>query len=66
MAYAIGVGLTNECKLRCPHYYRPDAVIDRLTLQDIQRVCEAIPVRSMNLGVGETVCIPTAMPFSTT
>jgi MoaA/NifB/PqqE/SkfB family radical SAM enzyme len=53
MAYSVGVGLTNECNLRCPHCYRPDAVIDRLTLQDIQRVCEAIPVKSMNLGVGE-------------
>jgi MoaA/NifB/PqqE/SkfB family radical SAM enzyme len=53
MAYSVGVGLTNECNLRCPHCYRPDAVIDRLTLQEIQRVCEAIPVRSMNLGVGE-------------
>jgi MoaA/NifB/PqqE/SkfB family radical SAM enzyme len=53
MAYSVGVGLTNECNLRCPHCYRPDAAIDRLTLQDIQRVCEAIPVKSMNLGVGE-------------
>ena len=53
MAYSVGVGLTNECNLRCPHCYRPDAVIDRLTVQEIQRVCEAIPVRSMNLGVGE-------------
>jgi MoaA/NifB/PqqE/SkfB family radical SAM enzyme len=53
MSYSVGVGLTNECNLRCPHCYRPDAVIDRLTVQDIQRVCEAIPVKSMNLGVGE-------------
>jgi MoaA/NifB/PqqE/SkfB family radical SAM enzyme len=53
MSYSVGVGLTNECNLRCPHCYRPDAVIDRLTIQDIQRVCEAIPVKSMNLGVGE-------------
>jgi MoaA/NifB/PqqE/SkfB family radical SAM enzyme len=28
-------------------------VIERLTLLDIQRVCESIPVKSMNLGVGE-------------
>jgi MoaA/NifB/PqqE/SkfB family radical SAM enzyme len=28
-------------------------VINRLTLQEIQRVCAAIPVKSMNLGVGE-------------
>ena len=53
MSYSVGVGLTNECNLRCPHCYRPDAVINRLTTQDIQRVCEAIPVKSMNLGVGE-------------
>jgi MoaA/NifB/PqqE/SkfB family radical SAM enzyme len=53
MAYSVGVGLTNECNLRCPHCYRPDAVINRLTVEEIQRVCEAIPVKSMNLGVGE-------------
>ena len=53
MAFSVGIGLTNECNLRCPHCYRPDMVIDRLTLRDIQRVCESIPVRSMNLGVGE-------------
>jgi MoaA/NifB/PqqE/SkfB family radical SAM enzyme len=53
MAYSVGVGLTNECNLRCPHCYRPDAVINRLTVQEIQRVCETIPVKSMNLGVGE-------------
>jgi MoaA/NifB/PqqE/SkfB family radical SAM enzyme len=53
MDYSVGVGLTNECNLRCPHCYRPDAVIERLSLQDIRRVCQAIPVRSMNLGVGE-------------
>jgi radical SAM protein with 4Fe4S-binding SPASM domain len=28
-------------------------VVDRLTIADVRRVCEAIPVRSMNLGVGE-------------
>ncbi len=27
--------------------------IDRLTFRDVRRVCESIPVRSMNLGVGE-------------
>jgi MoaA/NifB/PqqE/SkfB family radical SAM enzyme len=53
MAFSIGVGLTNECNLRCPHCYRPDMVIERLSLSDIQRVCDSIPVKSMNLGVGE-------------
>jgi radical SAM protein with 4Fe4S-binding SPASM domain len=53
MAFSVGIGLTNECNLRCPHCYRPDMVIDRLTFQDIRQVCESIPIRSINLGVGE-------------
>src|SRR6266850_406217 len=53
MAFSVGIGLTNECNLRCPHCYRPDLVVDRLSLRDIQRVCDSIPVQSMNLGVGE-------------
>lgn len=53
MAFSVGLGLTNECNLRCPHCYRPDRVVQRLTLRDVQQVCESIAVRSMNLGVGE-------------
>ena len=53
MAFSIGIGLTNECNLRCPHCYRPDMVVERLTRADVRRVCDAIPARSMNLGVGE-------------
>ena len=53
MAFSVGIGLTNECNLRCPHCYRPDMRLDRLTLHDVRLVCESIPVRSMNLGVGE-------------
>ena len=53
MALSVGIGLTNECNLKCPHCYRPDLAVERLTLQDVQQVCESIPVRSMNLGVGE-------------
>src|SRR5260370_8346313 len=53
MAFSVGMGLTNECNLRCAHCYRPDMVVDRLSLQDVKGVCEAIPIKSMNLGVGE-------------
>lgn len=53
MTFSVGIGLTNECNLRCPHCYRPDATVDRLDLRAVQRVCAAIPVGSMNLGVGE-------------
>lgn len=53
MAFSVGIGLTNECDLQCPHCYRPDRVVQRLTLEQVRQVCESIPVRSMNLGVGE-------------
>jgi MoaA/NifB/PqqE/SkfB family radical SAM enzyme len=53
MAFSIGIGLTNECNLRCPHCYRPDMVLEHLNLGDIQRICDSVPVKSMNLGVGE-------------
>ena len=53
MAFSVGIGLTNECNLRCPHCYRPDMQLDRLTLHDVRQICDSIPVKSMNLGVGE-------------
>ena len=52
-AFSVGIGLTNECNLRCAHCYRPDMVVERLTRADVRRVCDAIPAASMNLGVGE-------------
>lgn len=52
-AFAIGIGLTNECNLRCAHCYRPDMVREQLTRADVRRVCDAVPTASMNLGVGE-------------
>jgi radical SAM protein with 4Fe4S-binding SPASM domain len=53
MAFSVGIGLTNECDLRCPHCYRPDAVLSRLSLADVRGVLDRLPVRSLNLGVGE-------------
>jgi radical SAM protein with 4Fe4S-binding SPASM domain len=53
MTFSVGIGLTNECNLRCAHCYRPDAVLDRLSLEDVRRVCDGLPIRSLNLGVGE-------------
>ena len=51
--FSLGIGLTNECNLRCGHCYRPDRVVSRLSLDDVRRVCQSLPVRSVNLGVGE-------------
>jgi radical SAM protein with 4Fe4S-binding SPASM domain len=52
-AISVGVGLTNECNLRCPHCYRSDMIVERLTRSDVRAVCDALTVGSMNLGVGE-------------
>jgi radical SAM protein with 4Fe4S-binding SPASM domain len=63
MAFSVGIGLTNECNLRCPHCYRPDTQVTRLTLGDVQQVCQAIPLSSMNLGVGENGLHPEYEPI---
>jgi radical SAM protein with 4Fe4S-binding SPASM domain len=51
--FSVGLGLTNECNLSCAHCYRDTGRIDRLSLSDVRRVCENLPVRSVNLGTGE-------------
>lgn len=53
MAYTLGLGLTNECNLACAHCYRPTDGTFRLSLQDVQRICDSLPVGSANLGTGE-------------
>ncbi len=53
MAFSVGIGLTNECNLRCAHCYRPEMVRQQLTRGDVRRVCDAVTASSMNLGVGE-------------
>jgi radical SAM protein with 4Fe4S-binding SPASM domain len=51
--FALGLGLTNECNLACAFCYRDPARTDRLTLEQVQRVVESVPLRSVNLGTGE-------------
>lgn len=50
---ALGLGLTNECNLSCAFCYRDPARTDRLSLEQVKSVMEALPVRSVNLGTGE-------------
>jgi len=52
-AFALGIGLTNECNLACAFCYRDASRVDRLTLDQVRAVMECIPVRSVNLGTGE-------------
>jgi MoaA/NifB/PqqE/SkfB family radical SAM enzyme len=52
MNFSVGIGLTNECNLKCPHCYRPDPG-PQLRLEDVKLVCDSIPAGSMNFGVAE-------------
>jgi radical SAM protein with 4Fe4S-binding SPASM domain len=61
--FSVGLGLTNECNLACAHCYRDTDRIDRLSLDDVQRVCESLPVRSVNLGTGENGLHPDFHPI---
>jgi radical SAM protein with 4Fe4S-binding SPASM domain len=51
--FALGLGLTNECNLACAFCYRDPTRVDRLSLEHVRSVLEALPVRSVNLGTGE-------------
>jgi radical SAM protein with 4Fe4S-binding SPASM domain len=50
---ALGLGLTNECNLKCAFCYRDPTRADRLSLDQVKSVMESLPVRSVNLGTGE-------------
>jgi radical SAM protein with 4Fe4S-binding SPASM domain len=50
---SLGLGLTNECNLKCAFCYRDPACADRLSLEQVKSVMECLPVRSVNLGTGE-------------
>jgi radical SAM protein with 4Fe4S-binding SPASM domain len=50
---ALGLGLTNECNLKCAFCYRDPTRADRLSLEQVKSVMECLPVRSVNLGTGE-------------
>jgi len=50
---ALGLGLTNECNLACSFCYRDPTRADRLSLHQVKQVMQSLPVRSVNLGIGE-------------
>src|SRR2546428_284551 len=53
MPAAVGIGLTNECNLACPHCYRPTLTRQRLSLAQVETILDYLDVDSVNLGVGE-------------
>jgi radical SAM protein with 4Fe4S-binding SPASM domain len=53
MSVAVGIGLTNECNLACPHCYRPTLEQQRLSVREVETILDNLDVESVNLGVGE-------------
>jgi radical SAM protein with 4Fe4S-binding SPASM domain len=53
MPVAVGIGLTNECNLACPHCYRPTLTQQRLSVPEVETILNNLDVGSVNLGVGE-------------
>jgi len=60
---SLGIGLTNECNLKCAFCYRDPTRADRLSLDQIKSVMECLPVRSVNLGTGENGMHPEFKPI---
>jgi MoaA/NifB/PqqE/SkfB family radical SAM enzyme len=54
LEFSVGVGLTNACDLACAHCCRDTERVDQLTESQVLGVCDALPVRSVNLGTGES------------
>jgi radical SAM protein with 4Fe4S-binding SPASM domain len=63
LQFALGLGLTNECNLACPHCYRDVNGLQRLSLEQVRAILAALPVRSANLGTGENGLHPEFLPM---
>ncbi len=58
MKYSVGIGLTNNCNLNCSHCYRDTTQISNITLEQIQTLCDALPIKTMGFGTGENILNP--------
>jgi MoaA/NifB/PqqE/SkfB family radical SAM enzyme len=58
LGFSVGIGLTNDCNLACAHCYRDTQSIDYLSLDQVKKVCDSIPVDAMGMGTGENILNP--------
>ena len=58
MGFSVGIGLTNACNLACAHCYRDTQSINYLSLDQVRKVCDSIPVDAMGMGTGENILNP--------
>ena len=65
MGYSVGIGLTNDCNLNCAHCYRDTQNINYLSLEQVQKICDSIPVDAMGMGTGENILNPEFVEITT-
>ncbi|TXT65981.1 MAG: hypothetical protein BAJALOKI1v1_340004 [Promethearchaeota archaeon] len=58
MKYSLGIGLTNNCNLLCPHCYRNKDKISNVSLKDIKTLFRYFPINSVGMGTGENILNP--------
>ena len=63
MGYSVGIGLTNDCNLNCAHCYRDTERVWSISLAQVKRICETIPVDSIGMGTGENALHPEFIPI---
>lgn len=52
----IGIGLTNQCNLNCPHCYSRNMTKNSFNSIDIKKILSAFPIlKSVNFGTGESI-----------
>jgi radical SAM protein with 4Fe4S-binding SPASM domain len=57
--YTVGLGLTDRCTANCRHCYsRPRDSFHELDLEQIRILVDSIPIKSINLGTGESILYP--------
>ncbi|MBT9142447.1 MAG: putative mycofactocin radical SAM maturase MftC [Syntrophomonadaceae bacterium] len=55
MNWNVGIGITNQCNLKCSHCYSRSNRILNLSLLDVKCLCDSIRVGRANLGTGESI-----------
>jgi len=58
LGYSVGIGLTNDCNLACAHCYRDTQIINYISLDQVKKICESIPVDAIGMGTGENILNP--------
>lgn len=63
MKLSAGIGITNDCNLRCAHCYRGTKEVNHLSLRQIRLAIQSLPITSIGFGTGESILNPEFVPI---